>query len=84
MKSIELLGLTAGALTTIAFLPQFLKTWRAKSAKDLSLTMLITFSIGVFLWLIYGIYLNSISLILANVITLILTLMNTYLKLKYR
>jgi len=84
MKSIELLGLTAGALTTSAFLPQFLKTWREKSAKSLSLTMLITFSTGVFLWLIYGIYLNSVSLILANVITLILTLMNTYLKLKYR
>lgn len=84
MKSIELLGLIAGTLTTSAFLPQFLKTWRAKSAKDLSLTMLVTFNLGVFLWLIYGICINSLSVILANVITLILTLMNTYLKLKYR
>jgi MtN3 and saliva related transmembrane protein len=84
MNSIELLGLAAGTLTTSAFLPQFLKTWREKSAKDLSLTMLLTFSTGVFLWLIYGIHLNSLSIVLANVITLVLTLMNTYLKLRYR
>lgn len=83
MDAVTILGLVAAALTTAAFLPQLLKTWRTKSAKDVSLWMLITFSIGVFLWLIYGLCIQSVPVILANLITLVLSSINLLLKLRY-
>lgn len=84
MDFITFLGLVAGALTTIAFLPQLFKTWKSKSAKDVSLERLAIFSFGVFLWLIYGIYLQALPIILANSLTLIFNLIILGLKIKYR
>jgi len=84
MDTITILGLAAGTLTTIAFLPQMMKTWQTKSAKDVSFLMLITFNVGVFLWLIYGIYLQALPIILANGVTLFLNLIILWLKIKYR
>ncbi|CEJ48196.1 SemiSWEET transporter [Umezakia ovalisporum] len=84
MDSITLLGLCAAGLTTSAFLPQMFKTWRTKSAKDVSYLMLITFMSGLLLWLIYGIYLKSWPIILANGITLFFNLIILWLKIKYR
>jgi MtN3 and saliva related transmembrane protein len=83
MTLITLLGLLAGTLTTISFVPQLLKTWRTKSAKDMSLPMLISFCAGVLLWLVYGILLQAPPIILANFITLVLALMILGLKLYY-
>jgi MtN3 and saliva related transmembrane protein len=83
MDTVTLLGLVAAALTTTAFLPQLFKTWRSKSAKDVSLWMLITFSIGVFLWLIYGLYIQSLPVIIANSVTFILSSINLILKIRY-
>jgi MtN3 and saliva related transmembrane protein len=83
MTLITLLGLIAGTLTTISFVPQLLKTWRTKSAKDMSLPMLVSFCAGVFLWLVYGILLQATPIILANLITLILALIILSLKLRY-
>ncbi|WP_322745612.1 SemiSWEET transporter [Plectonema radiosum] len=60
-----------------------IKTWRTKSAKDVSYTMLITFIIGIFLWLIYGILRKDIAIILANAFTLLFNLTILYLKIKY-
>jgi MtN3 and saliva related transmembrane protein len=65
-------------------LPQMFKTWRTKSAKDVSMVTLITFIIGVFLWLIYGIYLQALPIILANSVTLFFNLIILWLKIKYR
>jgi MtN3 and saliva related transmembrane protein len=84
MDFITILGLVAGALTTIAFLPQLFKTWKSKSAKDVSLETLAIFSFGVLLWLIYGIYLQALPIILANSLTLIFNLIILGLKIKYR
>jgi MtN3 and saliva related transmembrane protein len=84
MDFITILGLVAGTLTTIAFVPQLMKTWRSRSAKDVSLIMLVVFSTGVFLWLIYGIYLQALPIILANSITLIFNLIIVSLKIRYR
>jgi len=78
-----IVGLLAATLTTSAFLPQMIKTWRTKSAKDVSYTMLITFIIGIFLWLIYGILRQDIAIILANAFTLLFNLTILYLKIKY-
>ncbi|WP_242024527.1 SemiSWEET transporter [Trichocoleus sp. FACHB-591] len=83
MDAVTLLGLVAAALTTTAFLPQLLKTWRSKSAKDVSLWMLITFSTGVFLWLIYGVYIQSLPVIIANSVTFVLSSINLILKIRY-
>lgn len=78
-----IVGLLAATLTTVAFLPQMIRTWKTKSAKDVSYTMLITFIMGVFLWLIYGIQRQDIAVILANAFTLIFNLAILYLKIKY-
>ncbi len=68
--TIEGIGLIAGALTTFSFLPQVIKIWRTKDVSSISLLMYSLFCFGVFLWLIYGIALKSLSLMLANGITL--------------
>ncbi|MEH2240578.1 SemiSWEET transporter [Nostoc sp.] len=84
MDFLTILGLAAATLTTISFLPQMFKTWQTKSAKDVSSVTLITFIIGVFLWLIYGIYLQSLPIILANGVTFIFNLIILWLKIRYR
>ena len=80
MDAVTGLGYLAGALTTIAFIPQLTKTWKTKSAEDISFGMLLTFSVGVLLWLIYGLLIDSPPVILANVVTLVLA--STILALK--
>lgn len=84
MDLITILGLAAATLTTLSFLPQMMKTWQTKSAKDVSYAMLIIFNTGVFLWLIYGISLNALPIILANGVTLVFNLIILSLKIKYR
>ncbi|HLT71135.1 MAG TPA: SemiSWEET transporter [Cyclobacteriaceae bacterium] len=71
-EMIQVLGLIAGACTTVAFLPQVIKTWKSRSAKDLSLSMFSIFTIGVGLWLVYGILDQNIPVMAANLITLML------------
>lgn len=80
----SVLGYVAGTLTTIAFVPQVVKTWKSKSASDISLGMFVTFCAGVFLWLVYGFLLGSPPIIAANVATLILAMIILFLKLKYK
>ncbi|MBW4627450.1 MAG: SemiSWEET transporter [Brasilonema octagenarum HA4186-MV1] len=84
MNWINILGLVAATLTTFSFLPQMLKTWQSKSAKDVSFVMLIFFNLGIFLWLIYGISLNALPIILANAVTLFFNLIILWFKIKYR
>lgn len=74
----------AGGLTTAAFLPQVIKTWRSQSANDLSLGMFLMFSTGVALWLIYGLIVKDIPVIAANSVTLVLALILLYFKLRFK
>ncbi len=83
MDGTMMLGLAAGTLTTAAFVPQLLKAWRSKSTGDLSWGMLVTFSTGVLLWLIYGVWIDSVPVILANAVTLLLQAGIVSLKIKY-
>jgi len=83
MEPITILGLIAGALTTFSFLPQVIKTWKLKETKDISLGMYALISIGVFLWLAYGLFKKDLPIILANGIGLILVLIILFFKLKY-
>lgn len=79
----ELLGFAAAFCTTTAFLPQAIKTWRTKSAKDLSLPMFLIFCVGIILWLIYGIAISNWPMILSNVFTFMLAVSILYHKLRY-
>ena len=76
--NIELIGLLAAALTTIAFIPQVFKVIKTKSSDGLSLTTYLIFIIGVGLWLIYGLIKSSISMIIGNGITFILAFLIIY------
>lgn len=84
MSPITLIGLLAGTLTTISFVPQVLKTWKTKSAGDLSLGMYSIFCLGSMLWLIYGLIISDIPVIAANAVTLALALTLLYFKLFYK
>lgn len=84
MDYITILGLSAGALTTFAFLPQVIRVWKLKETRDLALSTFLMFSIGVFLWLIYGVFVNDLPVIIANAVTLVLALIILGFKLKYK
>ena len=76
-------GFLAALLTTIAFLPQLYKTWKTKSADDVSLIMLILFITGLTCWIIYGLKINSIPILVANIITFIFNSSLLVLKITY-
>ncbi|NES02372.1 MAG: hypothetical protein F6K22_05680 [Okeania sp. SIO2F4] len=84
MNLVTILGLFAGSLTTIAFLPQVIKTWRTRSTKDISLEMFAIFCSGVLLWIIYGSLVKDIPVIFTNVATLSLASPILWFKLKYK
>ncbi|MDD9953663.1 MAG: SemiSWEET transporter [Candidatus Woesearchaeota archaeon] len=83
MMPVELIGFTAGFCTTLAFVPQVLKTVRTKSTKDISLGMFSLTTLGVFLWLVYGVLIGSYPVILANIVTLILAATILVCKIRY-
>ncbi|MBD9363536.1 SemiSWEET transporter [Methylomonas sp. EbB] len=68
----DLIGYLAATLTTASFLPQAIKTFKTRDTESLSLGMYSMFTLGVLLWLIYGIYLLNIAIIVANAITFLL------------
>ncbi len=74
----------AATLTTISFLPQAIQTGKTKDTKSISLPMYVAFATGAFLWFVYGIFTNSIPLIIANGITFLLASFILFLKVKYK
>lgn len=81
--AIEWIGSIAAVCTTISFVPQLVRVWQRKSARDISLTMFLLFSFGVACWLVYGIGLRSLPIIVANAVTLALALAILALKIGY-
>ena len=79
---VELIGFAAAFLTTIAFIPQVIQVWKSKSVEGLSLTTYIIFIIGVFLWFLYGLSIGSLSMIIANFITVLLASVIIYFIIK--
>ena len=65
----EIIGFIAAVCTTFAFLPQVIKVWKTKQTKDLSLRMYTIMFIGICLWFVYGLRINSLSIIFANIVT---------------
>lgn len=78
----DLLGGVAAVLTTIAFVPQVMKSWRSGSTQDVSLGMFVIFTTGLTLWLVYGFIIESRPIIIANIVTLGLTGIIIALKLR--
>ncbi|MBN2348718.1 MAG: SemiSWEET family sugar transporter [Bacteroidales bacterium] len=84
MNWITIIGLVAASCTTISFLPQAVKIIKTKHTKDLSLGMYILFSAGVLFWLLYGILTKDLPVLLANAITLSLSVVILFFKIKYK
>ena len=84
MNLIKIIGFAAGVITTASFLPQIIKTWKSKSAKDLSLGMFLIYFTGIALWLAYGIILNDLPLIVANACTLVLSSILLVFKIQFK
>lgn len=78
-----IIGIAAGILTTAAFLPQLIRVIKTKHTKDLSLVTFSLFSLGVFLWLAYGVLLKEVPIILANAFTLVFAVSIVIMKIKY-
>ncbi|WP_298667312.1 SemiSWEET family sugar transporter [uncultured Methanofollis sp.] len=74
MDPIHLLGLAAGSLTTLSFIPQVAQTLRTRSAHDFSYAMLVCFLAGLILWFVYGVVRDDPAIIIANAVTAVLLL----------
>ena len=84
MEIYTIIGLAAATCTTLAFLPQAIKVIKTRQTKDLSLVMYSIFTLGVLLWLAYGILVKDAPLIIANIITGILAAIILIMKIRYK
>jgi MtN3 and saliva related transmembrane protein len=84
MMNWELVGSGAALLTMFGFVPQIFKIYRTESVEDVSFTMLFQFTLGIFLWLLYGIHIQDRILIIANMISFTTLVVAMGLYLKYR
>jgi len=83
MTFTTLLGLIGAILVNVAFLPQFIKSWKTKKTEDISLGMYSVYIVGIIIWLIYGVLIKDIPIIFSEIIGLTLVSSVLYLKLKY-
>lgn len=79
----DLIGYIAAILTTLAFLPQALHSWKSRDLSGISLPMYAMFTTGVAFWLVYGVFIASLPIIIANAITLLLAAMVLWLKISH-
>jgi len=86
MSGVETLGFLAGAVTAVTFLPQVIKTWKEKSAKNVSLMMFVIAITNEIMWIVYGVLLNPMNwvIILTNSVLMVMALTIIYFKLTYK
>ncbi|HMT95983.1 MAG TPA: SemiSWEET transporter [Ferruginibacter sp.] len=84
MTAIEILGLAAGTISSITFLPQVTRIWKTKSAKDLSMNMLFLLILGVSMWLVYGVVQKDLAIIYTNSMVLVMSVIMFFFKIKFR
>lgn len=82
-ETMEIIGIIAGFCTTAAFIPQVVRTWRTKSVEDISLRMYLLLCLGIVLWLVYGFLVDSLAVVLANGVTLLLAASVLIMKIRY-
>ena len=83
MDYVNIIGFMAAIGTTAAVIPQVIQSLKTKSTRDISLGMYVIFSTGVFLWLLYGLFIHSYPVVFANFITLILAIVVILTKLRF-
>ncbi len=81
---VEAVGLVGATFTTLAFVPQVVKIWKNRSSNGVSLSMYVCMLVGIIIWLAYGILINSIAVITANILSGILQVVIIFLTLKNR
>ncbi len=84
MTALDILGMTAGCISAITFLPQVIKPWKSKSAEDVSLLMFTFATNSLILWLAYGILLKNIPIIFTNATVLVFSIIMLYFKFSFR
>ena len=84
IDTVTIIGLIAAAFTTISLFPQVLKVWKTKSTRDISTGMFSLFCGGVFLWFVYGVFINDLPIIIANSLAFIQALIILIFKIKYK
>ena len=84
MSGVDILGYSAGAITSLTFLPQVVKTWKLKSARDISLLMFLIAALNEVMWIVYGALLDNWVIILTNIIVLTMALTMIFFKLRYK
>ena len=84
MQIAQIIGLMAGTITSITFLPQVIRIWKTKSAKDLSMLMMIMLIGGTTLWFSYGLMIKDAAIIYTNSMVLAMSLIMMFFKLKYK
>lgn len=77
------IGLVAGTLTSIAAIPQVIKTLKTRHVRDISIWQPLLLTFGVALWMMYGILINDFPLIVANITPLICNVVLTGMKIRY-
>lgn len=83
MDTLDILGLVATSFTTSAFVPQVWRTWKTRDVSGISLPTYVIITIGLALWLVYGLLKNDLPLIVANSMMVILTGAITLMKLRF-
>ena len=83
MDIISLYGYLGATCTTVSFIPQIIKIWKEKQAKDISIGMYLLFTFGIMMWLVYGVLLGEYPIIIANSLTLVFAVTVLLLKYKY-
>ena len=81
--TMEIFGIAAGFCTTASFVPQVIRTWKTKSVEDISLRMYLLLCLGIILWIVYGLLVQSLSVVLANVVTFCLAFSVLVMKFRY-
>lgn len=80
---VEAIGILAGTLTTGAYVPQVLRTMRTRSVGDISFLMYAILAMGIGLWIVYGVLVQSVSVILANTVSLGMILAMLIMKIRF-
>ncbi len=83
MNNIEIIGFFAGILVAVSLLPQVIKSWKTRSTKDVALSWSVINLTGQILWIVYGIYFGSLSLVVMSSIALVMNIFMVTLKLKF-
>ena len=84
MSGVYILGYAAGAISPLTFLPQVIKTWKEKSARDISLMMFMIAAINEVMWIAYGALLDNWVIILAITLVMTMSLTMNFFKLRYK